>query len=101
MAKKSIINRQLKRQKIVARYKNRREKLLDIAGDLKLSDDERFEARQTLQKLPRDAAPTRLRNRCQITGRPRGVYRKFGIARTKIRELAMAGLIPGVVKSSW
>jgi small subunit ribosomal protein S14 len=101
MAKKSIRNRQSKRVEIVSRFKVRREKLLDIARDLNRSDDERFEARLALQKLPRDASPVRLRNRCAITGRPRGVYRKFGLARTKLRELAMSGVIPGLTKSSW
>jgi len=101
MSKKSIMNRQLAREKTVARYKARYEKLLDKANDLQLSDEERFEARQALQKLPRDAFPSRLRNRCRITGRPRGVYRKFGLSRSMIRLLAMRGEIPGVVKSSW
>ena len=101
MAKKSIRNRQLKREETVRRFEARRAKLLSAARDLKLSDDERFEARLALQKLPRDASPVRLRNRCAITGRPRGVYRKFGLARTKLRELAMSGKVPGLTKSSW
>jgi small subunit ribosomal protein S14 len=101
MAKKSIVHRNTKREKTVARFKNRREKLLAMANDLKLTDEERFEARMQLQKLPRNASPTRLRNRCKLTGRPRGVYRKFGLSRAKIRELAMRGEIPGIVKSSW
>ena len=101
MAKKSIRNRQAKRVETVRRFGARRAKLLSIARDLKLSDDERFEARIALQKLPRDASPVRLRNRCAITGRPRGVYRKFGLARTKLRELANCGAIPGLTKSSW
>ncbi len=101
MAKKSLVNRGLKRQKIVERFKARRKKLLDTANDVSLSDEERFEARVHLQKLPRDASPTRLRNRCRITGRPRGVYRKFGLSRAKIRELVMRGEVPGVIKSSW
>ena len=101
MAKKSIVNRQIKRQKIVARCKVARDKLLVLAADMNASEEERFEARMKLQKLPRDASPTRLRNRCGITGRPRGVYRKFGLGRSMIRQLAMRGEIPGVVKSSW
>ena len=101
MAKKSIVHRNIQREKTVARFKARREKLLAAARDLKLTDEERFEARMQLQKLPRNASPTRLRNRCKLTGRPRGVYRKFGLGRVKIRELAMRGEIPGIVKSSW
>ena len=101
MAKKSLVHRNLKRQKTVARLKNRRAKLLEAANDLKSSGEERFEARLKLQKLPRDASPVRLRNRCRITGRPRGVYRKFGLSRAMIRLLAMRGEIPGVIKSSW
>lgn len=101
MAKKSLVNRQTKRQKTVARYKATRQKLLTLASDINASEEERFEARMKLQKLPRNASPTRLRNRCGITGRPRGVYRKFGLGRSMIRQLAMRGEIPGVVKSSW
>lgn len=101
MAKKSIVHRNIKRQKMVARFKARRAKLLDLANDLKLSDEERFDARLKLQKLPRNASPVRVRNRCRITGRPRGVYRKFGLGRSMIRLLAMRGEIPGVIKSSW
>jgi len=101
MAKTSIVNRQKKREKMVARYKNRRTKLEAIAQDINLSEEERFEARMKLQKLPRDSSSVRLRNRCRITGRPRGVYRKFGLGRSMIRLLAMRGEIPGVVKSSW
>ncbi len=101
MAKKSIVERQEKRQKTVAKYRERREKLLAIINDQSLSDEERFDARHKMQQLPRDASPSRLRNRCRITGRPRGVYRKFGLCRSMIRILAMRGEVPGVVKSSW
>lgn len=101
MSKKSIVNRQKKREKVVARFQKQREELLKKASDLKLSPQERFKVRLEMQKLPRDAFPTRLRIRCSITGRPRGVYRKFGLSRSMIRQLAMRGEIPGVVKSSW
>jgi len=75
--------------------------LAEIANDAKRSDEERAEARGALQRLPRNASPTRLRNRCTLTGRPRGVFRKFGLARNKLREIAMRGEIPGVIKASW
>ncbi len=101
MAKKSIVNRETKRRKMVARYKNQRAKLLAVSKDINASEEERYEARLKLQKLPRNSSATRLRNRCAITGRPRGVYRKFGLSRSMLRQLAMRGEIPGVVKSSW
>ncbi|MCE3008567.1 MAG: 30S ribosomal protein S14 [Bacteroidetes bacterium] len=89
MSKKSIIARQLKREKMVARYAERRQRL---------KDEERWDE---LQKLPRDSSPVRLRNRCQLTGRPRAYIRRFGLSRIKFRELALAGKIPGVKKASW
>ncbi|MBX3641118.1 MAG: 30S ribosomal protein S14 [Nitrosomonas sp.] len=101
MAKISIINRNLKRQLIVSKYSAVRKKLISIINDLSLSDDERFEARLKLQDLPRNASPVRLRNRCSITGRPRGVYTKFGLGRSKLRDIAMSGKIPGITKASW
>jgi len=101
MAKTAVINRDKKRRKIVKKYAVRREELLEIAGNQKLSSEERYSAREKLQKLPRDASPVRLRNRCALTGRPRGVYRKFGIARGKLRLIALHGEIPGVIKASW
>ena len=101
MAKLSTINRQLKREMLVKKYEPKRKALLAIINDSKLSDEERMEARLKLQQLPRNASPTRLRNRCEITGRPRGTYRKFGLARSKLREAAMRGEIPGLVKASW
>ena len=101
MAKQSLIQRELKRDKLVAKYAKKREELKAIANDLKKSDEERAAARLGLQKLPRNANPTRQRNRCEITGRPRGTFRQFGLARAKIRELAFNGDIPGVTKASW
>ena len=101
MAKLSLINRNDKRREQVKKYSAKRAELLAIANDPKVDQEERFEARQKLQKLPRDASPVRLRNRCSITGRPRGTYRKFGLARNKLREIAMRGEIPGVIKASW
>ena len=101
MAKTSLIQRELKREKLAAQYAKKYEELKAIANDAKKSDDERMTARLALQKLPRNANPTRQRNRCDITGRPRGTFRQFGLARAKIREMAFTGDIPGVVKASW
>ena len=101
MAKQALIQRELKREKLVAKYAEKHAELKAIANDAKRSDEERDAARQGLQNLPRNANPTRLRNRCEITGRPRGTFRQFGLARAKIRELAFAGDIPGVTKASW
>ena len=101
MARKSIINREEKRTKLVAKYAAKRAELFAIINNVKLSDEERFEARQKLQALPRDASPTRQRNRCALTGRPRGVFRKFGLCRNKLREIVMRGEVPGMTKASW
>ncbi len=101
MAKVSVIEREKKREKIVAKYAAKRARLKKIIGDRNASDDERWQAQLQLQKLPRNASPTRLRRRCGQTGRPRGVYRKFGLGRNKLREAAMRGDIPGLVKASW
>ena len=101
MAKVALIQRELKREKLVAKYAAKHAEFKAIANDAKRSDEERDAARQGLQSLPRNANPTRLRNRCEITGRPRGTFRQFGLARAKIRELAFAGDIPGVTKASW
>ncbi len=101
MAKLSLINRDEKRRKLVAQYAKKRAALEAIINNASLSEEERYEARLKLQALPRNANPTRLRNRCQLTGRPRGVFRKFGLCRHKVRELAFNGEIPGVVKASW
>lgn len=97
----ALIERELKRDKLVAKFAKKHAELKAIAGDAKRSEDERAVARLALQKLPRNANPTRQRNRCSITGRPRGTFQQFGLARAKIREMAMAGEIPGIVKASW
>ena len=101
MAKLALINREEKRRKAVAKFSAKRAELMAIATDAQRSEEERAEARAKIQALPRNASPTRLRNRCKITGRPRGVYRKFGLGRNKLREAAMRGEIPGLVKASW
>ena len=101
MAKLSLIQREEKREKLVAKYAKKYAELKVIINDAKKSDEERYLARLELQKLPRNAYPTRLRNRCSLTGRPRGTFRQFGLGRSKIRELAFAGDIPGVTKASW
>ena len=101
MAKLSLINRDEKRRKLVAQYAKKRAALEAIINNAGLSEEERYEARLKLQALPRNSSPTRLRNRCQLTGRPRGVFRKFGLCRHKVRELAFNGDIPGVVKACW
>ncbi|QRM18593.1 30S ribosomal protein S14 [Dechloromonas sp. TW-R-39-2] len=101
MAKLALINREEKRRKLVAQYAKKRAALEAIINNEGLSDAERYEARLKIQALPRNSSPSRLRNRCQLTGRPRGVFRKFGLCRNKIRELAFNGEIPGVVKASW
>lgn len=101
MAKKSMIQRELKRAKLVAKYAEKRAELKAIIRNLKSTDEERRVAQQKLNAIPRDASPTRQRNRCSITGRPHGVYRKFGLGRNKLREGAMKGEIPGLTKASW
>ena len=101
MAKLSLINRDQKRRALVKKYAKKREALVAIINDAKASDETRFAARLKLQQLPRNANPTRLRSRCAITGRPRGFFRKFGLGRSKLREFAMRGEIPGIVKASW
>jgi small subunit ribosomal protein S14 len=101
MAKLALINREEKRVQTAACFAKKREALMAVINDVSLSDTERYEARLKLQQLPRNASPSRQRNRCQLTGRPRGVFRKFGLCRNKIRELAFKGEIPGVVKASW
>ena len=101
MATLALINREEKRAKLVAKYSGKREQLLAIINNPNLSEEERFAARLKLQQLPRNASPVRQRRRCALTGRPRGVFRKFGLARNKLREIAMKGEIPGVVKASW
>ena len=101
MAKKSMIQRELKREKLVARYAKKRAELKAIIRNINSSDEERMAAQAKLNAMPRDASPSRLRNRCAITGRPHGVYRKFGLGRNKLRESAMKGEIPGLTKASW
>ena len=101
MAKKSMIAREKKRSQTVARFSAKRAALKAILGDVNASDEEKWDAQVKLQKLPRDASPVRQQRRCQITGRPHAVYRKFGLCRNKLREAAMRGDVPGLVKSSW
>lgn len=101
MAKKSLIYREVKRRQLVRRYADQRTELKREARAANLSAEERLAAQMKLNMLPRNASPVRLRNRCQLTGRPRGYYRKFGLARNMLREAAMRGDIPGLVKASW
>ena len=101
MAKESMVQREKKRARLVKKHAARRAELKAVILNPETGDEERFEAQLKLQQLPRDSSPVRGRNRCRVTGRPRGVYRKFGLARNKLREAAMRGEIPGLVKSSW
>ena len=101
MAKLAIKNREEKRAKLVAKYAAKRVELFAIINNVKLTEEERADARAKLQQLPRNSSPTRQRNRCALTGRPRGVFRKFGLCRNKLRESAMRGEVPGMTKSSW
>ena len=101
MAKKSMIAREQRRKKTVAKFATKRSELKNIISDINVTDDVRWEAQVALQRLPRNASPVRQQRRCQLTGRPHGVYRKFGLCRNKLREAAMRGDVPGLVKSSW
>jgi small subunit ribosomal protein S14 len=101
VAKLSLINRDVKRVKLAAKFASKRAALKAVIDDASKSDEERYQARLKLQQLPRNANPTRQRNRCAVTGRPRGVYSKFGLGRHKLREMAMRGEIPGMTKASW
>jgi small subunit ribosomal protein S14 len=101
MAKLSLKNREAKRAKMVAKYAAKRAELKAVIDNVKLSEDDRMQARLKLQLLPRNASPVRQRNRCALTGRPRGVFKKFGLCRNKLREIAMRGEVPGMSKASW
>lgn len=101
MAKLALKNREAKRARLVEKYAAKRAELKAIINDAKLSDDERMQARLRLQSLPRNSSPVRQRNRCALTGRPRGVFRKFGLCRNQLRDIAMRGEVPGMIKASW
>jgi small subunit ribosomal protein S14 len=101
MSKLVLKLRDQNRRKMVKKFAAKRAELVALINDQKLSPEDRYEARLKLQKLPRDSSPVRLRNRCALTGRPRGVYSKFGLGRSKLRDIAMRGEIPGVIKASW
>ena len=101
MAKKSAVEKNLRRQRTVNKYAARRAEVLSVANDKSLPQEDRFAARLKLAAMPRDGSKTRIRNRCGITGRPRGYYRKFNMSRIALRDLASAGQVPGVVKASW
>ena len=101
MAKIALINREQKRRRTVKKFAAKRLELNAIISNQRLSEEERQAAREKLQQLPRNASPSRLRNRCALTERPRGTFRKFGLARNKLRDIAMRGEIPGVIKASW
>ncbi len=101
MAKSCMVNREIKRIRMVNKFAAKRAELKAAIKNTSLSDDERSTAREKLNKMPRDASPVRVRNRCNITGRPHGYYRKFGLGRNKLREAAMRGDVPGLVKASW
>ena len=101
MAKKSMIAREAKRARMVAKYAQKRAALKAVIADVNASEEDKWDAQIALQKLPRDASPVRQQRRCQITGRPHAGYRKFGLSRNKLREAAMRGDVPGLVKASW
>ena len=101
MAKTAMVNREVRRARLVKKYAIKRAKLKKVIVDMSRGEDERREARISLNKMPRDSNPSRMRNRCKLTGRPHGFYRKFGLGRNKLREAAMQGHIPGLIKASW
>ncbi|MFH1600211.1 MAG: 30S ribosomal protein S14 [Pseudomonadota bacterium] len=101
MAKTSMVNRDIKRKKLVAKYAAKREELKKVLADQSASYEEKMDASTKLQKLPRDSSPSRVTNRCELTGRARGVYQKFGLGRNKLREATMNGDVPGLRKASW
>ena len=101
MAKRALINRDEKRRKLVEKFAAKRESLFAVVNDQARTEEERFAARLKIQTLPRNSSPVRLRNRCKLTGRPRGVFRKFGLGRSKLRDFVMRGEVPGMTKASW
>ncbi|UCD67053.1 MAG: 30S ribosomal protein S14 [Betaproteobacteria bacterium] len=101
MAKKALINRENRRRNTVSKFASKRGELMAVLKSSSASAEEKAAAREKLQKMPRNASPVRLRNRCALTGRPRGVFKKFGLARNKLREIALRGEIPGLIKASW
>lgn len=101
MAKIALVNREKKRRQTVKKFAAKRAELIAIIRDSRVSDEDKAAARAKLQQLPRNSSPVRLRNRCALTGRPRGVFRKFGLARGKLRDIALRGEVPGVIKASW
>ena len=101
MAKLALINRNEKRRKTIEKYAAKRADLVAVITDVSRTEEERFESRLKFQALPRNSSPVRLRNRCELTGRPRGVYRKFGLGRSKLRDFVMRGEVPGMTKASW
>ena len=101
MAKTSMVNRDIKREKLAKKFAAKRAELKKIVSSQDASYEEKIQAAEKLQKLPRDSSPSRQRNRCEVSGRPRGVYRKFGLGRNKLREIAMRGEVPGLTKASW
>jgi small subunit ribosomal protein S14 len=101
MAKLSTVLRNEKRRKLVAKFQAKRAALMAVINDANASDEDRAAARAKLERLPRDSSPVRVRNRCALTGRPRGYFRKFGLARNKLRDIAMRGEVPGLAKASW
>jgi small subunit ribosomal protein S14 len=101
MAKLSTVLRNEKRRKLVAKFQAKRAALMAVINDQKAADEDRAAARAKLERLPRDSSPVRVRNRCALTGRPRGYFRKFGLARNKLRDIAMRGEVPGLAKASW
>jgi len=101
MTRLALVERETKRKNTVEKYAKKREAIFAIINDSKATEEAKFEARLDLQKLPRNASPSRVRNRCALTGRPRGTFRKFGIARNKLRQLALKGDVPGMIKASW
>jgi len=101
MAKLSTVLRNEKRRKLVAKFQAKRATLMTVINDAKASDEDRAAARARLERLPRNSSPVRVRNRCALTGRPRGYFRKFGLGRNKLREIAMRGEVPGLAKASW